>query len=151
MRSLPFSTAASRCACRGYQDRRRTWLPPDVEGTRNRRHCVPRYPTDRGFLHSLNTEALSEVFAATLSLPWFILGLSRQATSWLQEEGSCAESIGNPISRYGEETAEPVRGSFDSPSSHATYPLTPRTPQMSGVLVDVRPTISADPLPGLVA
>jgi hypothetical protein len=53
MRSLPFNTAASRCACRGCRDRRRAWLPPEVDVPRNRRHWVPGFRTDRGFLHSL--------------------------------------------------------------------------------------------------
>jgi tetratricopeptide (TPR) repeat protein len=30
-------------------------LPPEVDGPRNRHHWVPGYPTDGGFLHSLNT------------------------------------------------------------------------------------------------
>jgi hypothetical protein len=33
------------------------YVPPEVDVPRNRRHGVPGYPTDRGFLHSLNTEA----------------------------------------------------------------------------------------------
>src|SRR5262249_23715714 len=45
----------SRCACRGYPDRRRALVPPEVDVPWERRHCVPGYPTDRGFLHSLTT------------------------------------------------------------------------------------------------
>ena len=31
-------------------------MPPEVDVPRERRHRVPSYPTDMGFLHSLNTE-----------------------------------------------------------------------------------------------
>jgi hypothetical protein len=57
LRSLPLNTAASRCDCRGYRDRRRIWLPPKVDGTWNRCHWIPRYRTYGSFLHSLNTDA----------------------------------------------------------------------------------------------
>src|SRR5262249_11736036 len=51
----------SRCACRGYRARRRAWVPPEVDGPRNRRHWVPGYPTDRGFLIVSTPKHLSAV------------------------------------------------------------------------------------------
>jgi hypothetical protein len=60
----------------------------------------------------------------------------------LQEDGSRAESRRNPIPGYGEETTEPIRGSFDGPISYAIYPLTPRIPELSQVLTDTLPSIA---------
>jgi hypothetical protein len=53
-----------------------------------------------------------------------------------QEESSLAESRENPISRYAEETAERVNGSFGGPISYAIYPRTPGIPGRSHVLAD---------------
>jgi hypothetical protein len=67
----------------------------------------------------------------------FLLQVGRP-TSRLQEDGPLAESRGSPISRYGEETTEPIRGSVDGPILCTTYPGTPRIPGISPVLADAQ-------------